>query len=137
MASNQTPATSSLPTKVTVTIPDIASPCDYELRFNRHGKRVAKASKRWLLRSGKLHDRTRRGFEGLKCGLLASASYPDAAYPQLLVTCDFLNYLFHLDNLSDDMEGRDTRSIADTIMNVLHHPFSYPTTSNLAKLTAE
>jgi hypothetical protein len=136
MASGQA-ATSCLPTKATVVIPDLASSCDLELRFNRHGTRVANASKRWLFRGGKLNDRTRRDFQGLKCGLLASACYPDAAYPQLLVACDFMNYLFHLDNLSDDMECHDTRSMADTIMNVLHHPFIYPTTSNLAKLTGE
>jgi hypothetical protein len=137
MASSQAPATSSLPTKVTIVIPDIASPCDFELRFNRHGKRVANASKRWMLRSGKLHDRTRRGLQGLKCGLLTSTCYPHAASAQLQVACDFLNWLFHLDNLSDDMEGHDTRSMADTVMNVFYHPFTYPTRSNLGKLTGE
>jgi len=136
MASSQT-VTYCLSAKATALIPDLASSCNLELHFNRHGRRVAKASKRWLFRGGKLNDRTRQDFQGLKCGLLASACYPDAAYSQLLVACDFMNYLFHLDNLSDDMEAHDTRSMADTIMNVLHHPFTHPTTSNLAKLTRE
>jgi hypothetical protein len=48
--------------------------------------------------------------------------YPDAGAPQLRVCCDFMNYLFHLDDLSDDMDCRSTRSIADSVLNALYHP---------------
>jgi hypothetical protein len=121
-----------VPTKVV--IPNLALSCGLILRFNRHGKRVGNASNSWLFRGSKMNKTTRDEFNGLKCGLLASACYPDAAYPQLLVACDFMNYLFHLDDLSDDMDTLGTTSTADMIMNTLHHPFTFCTTSRLGKL---
>ena len=61
--------------------------------------------------------------------------YPTAAYPQLRVCNDFLTYLFHLDDLSDDMEEGAT-STADVVNNALYHP-SHHQTSRIGKMTKE
>jgi len=122
---------------VTVVLPDLVSPCTFTLRFNRHAKHASAASKKWLFCGDNLSATTRRDFHGLKCGLLASMCYPDVAYPQLRVACDFMTYLFHLDDLSDDMDTLGTRSIADVIMNTLHHPFIPRAASRLGTLAKE
>jgi len=64
-------------------------------------------------------------------------TYPDAAYPQLRVCNDFLTYLFHLDNLSDDMSDRGTKSVGDAVMNALYHPKKYRATTRIGKMTQE
>jgi hypothetical protein len=117
--------------------PDLLSYCNFKLRYNRNGKRAATASKKWLLRGDSLSERRRRAFSGLKCGLLASMCYPDSAYPQLRVCNDFMNYLFHLDNLSDEMDIRGTKNTADVVMNALYYPDSPRNTSRLGKMTKE
>jgi hypothetical protein len=48
--------------------------------------------------------------------------YLDAGCLQLHVCNNFLTYLFHLDNLSDDMDDRSTKTTADVVLNVLYHP---------------
>lgn len=62
--------------------------------------------------------------------------YPGAAYPQLRVCNDFLTYLFHLDNLSDDMDKSGTVTTADVVMNSLYHPGQYQP-SRIGKMTRE
>ncbi|KAF8644897.1 hypothetical protein AX16_008181 [Volvariella volvacea WC 439] len=63
--------------------------------------------------------------------------YPDAEYPQLRVVNDFLTYLFHLDNLSDDMDKRGTSATADVVLNSLYHPYTYSTSHKVGKMTRD
>ncbi|KAJ7889558.1 hypothetical protein B0H14DRAFT_3429562 [Mycena olivaceomarginata] len=65
---------------------------------------------------------TRPSLALLKCGTLSAMCYPDAGCPQLRVCTDFLTYLFHLDNLSDDMDDRSTKTTTDVMLNALYHP---------------
>ncbi|KAL0957482.1 hypothetical protein HGRIS_001275 [Hohenbuehelia grisea] len=51
-----------------------------------------------------------------------SMCYPNAGAPQLRVCCDFMNYLFHLDNLSDDMDASGTTATANAVLNALYNP---------------
>ncbi|KAG7094685.1 Sesquiterpene synthase Agr1, variant 2 [Marasmius oreades] len=62
--------------------------------------------------------------------------YPGAAYPQLRVCNDFLTYLFHLDNLSDDMDNQGTTNTGDVVMNALYHPGKY-TSPRVGKMTRD
>jgi len=48
-----------------------------------------------------------------------------------------MNYLFHLDNLSDDMDKRGTQSTADVVLNSLYHPFTYKTSARIGKQAAD
>ena len=113
-----------------VVLPNLVSMCNFDLRFNRHGQLATKESLAWLIRCGKLKNADRQKFDGLKVGLLASNGYPDAGYPQLLVTTDFLNWLFHIDDLTDDMDTLGTRSVAEVIIEILEHPDVSPMTSS-------
>ena len=79
----------------------------------------------------------REAYHGLKVGLLVAQCYPDAAYPQLRVVNDFMIYLFHLDNLSDDMDNRGTLSTADEVLNSLYHPHTWRSSSRVGKMTRE
>lgn len=125
----------SQPTKII--IPDLVSHCDFALRCNRHRKQASNECKRWLFRGGNLSEKKRNAFHGLKAGLLTSWCYPNAAYGQLRVCCDFMNWLFHLDNISDDMNDRGTVRTGVDIMNTLYHPHSYRPTSRVGKMTKE
>lgn len=144
------------PTKII--LPDLVSHCAFPIKVNRHRKQAGAASKKWLFRGDNLTLKKRRAFHGLKAGLLTSMCYPDAGYPQLRVCCDFMNCkcmatrnvrhiysmdsirvadLFHLDNLSDDMDTTGTQSTADVVMNSLYHPNTYYSSSRVGRMTKE
>jgi Terpene synthase family 2, C-terminal metal binding len=76
-------------------------------------------------------------FHGLKAGLLSAMCYPDAGCPQLRVVNDYLTYLFHLDNLSDDMDNRGTRATADVVLNSLYHPHTDRSSARVGRMTRE
>jgi len=118
-------------------LPDLISPCPFPLRISRHHKQVTRETKAWLFKDGNLLGQKAEAYHGLKSGTLTAMSYPNAAYPQLRVCCDFLTYLFHLDNLSDDMDERRTETIADAVLNTLYHPTTYSSSSRIAKMTKE
>lgn len=117
-------------------LPDLVSHCNFPLRCNRHKRRITGETKRWLFKGDNLTGRARDKYHGLKCGLLTAMCYPDAAYPQLRLCNDFLTYLFHLDNLSDDMDNRGTRSVANVVLNNLYHPYHY-SPERIGKMTRE
>jgi hypothetical protein len=105
-----------------VIIPDLVSHCLFPLRTNRHCASVSSASQQWLFRYGGLSPCAKLAMHGLKAGRLTAMCYPNAGAPQLRVCCDFLGFLFHLDNLSDDMDDRSTSKMADAVLNALYHP---------------
>ncbi|KAF9450305.1 terpenoid synthase [Macrolepiota fuliginosa MF-IS2] len=105
-------------------LPDLVSHCDFKLKISRHRKQVTVETKQWLFQGDNVVGAKREAYHGLNAGLLTAMTYPDAACPQLRVCNDFLTFLFHLDNLSDDMDNRGTRSVADVVLNSLYHPYS-------------
>ncbi|PPQ77980.1 hypothetical protein CVT25_015447 [Psilocybe cyanescens] len=120
-----------------IILPDLVSHCTFELRKNRHRKQVTVETKRWLFKDGNLLGKKREAYHGLKCGLLTSMCYPDAGYGQLRVVNDYLTYLFHLDNLSDDMDNRGTRTTADEVLNSLYHPHTWHSSARVGKMTRD
>ena len=46
-----------------------------------------------------------------------------------------MNWLFHLDDLSDDMDDRSTVAIGNEIMSTYYHPDTYSPTTHVGKLT--
>ena len=63
--------------------------------------------------------------------------YPYAELDRLRVCCDFMNYLFHLDDLSDEMTHLGTRSFADDIMNSLYFSDAHESGTRVSVLTRE
>ncbi|PCH35247.1 terpenoid synthase [Wolfiporia cocos MD-104 SS10] len=131
MSSSQTTTTTK------IVIPDLVSHCTIPVRCNRHWKQASVESKRWLFNGGNLSQRKRDAFHGLKAGYLTSMCYPLAGYPQLRVCCDFMNYLFHLDNISDEMNDEGTMGTAAQVLNVLYHPQSSRPNSRVGKMTKD
>lgn len=120
-----------------IVLPDLVSHCTFKLRVNRHRKQVTTETKKWLFRDGNLLGKKREAYHGLKAGLLTSMCYPDSGYYQLRVVNDFMTYLFHLDNLSDDMDNRGTRTTADEVLNSLYHPHTWQSSARVGKMTRE
>lgn len=90
------------PTKIL--IPDLVSDCPFSLRLNPGGANAGASSDAWLAALGGFGSKQRVRLHGLKCGLLSAMTYPYAPAYQLRTVCDFLSYLFHLDDLSDGMD---------------------------------
>jgi hypothetical protein len=84
----------SAPTKVV--IPDLVSHCEFTPRLNRACLYAAPASENWLAEGGKLSEKKKSDFRGLRAGLLTSMCYPDASLPELQVCCDFMNCAYSL-----------------------------------------
>jgi hypothetical protein len=125
------------PSPTKIVIPDLVSHCTFDIKVNQHGEQATVESKDWLFQGDNLNQQKRQTFHGLKAGPLTSMCYPDAGYSQLRVCCDFLNYLFHLDDLSDDLDNRGTQTTADVVLNSLYHPYSYESSARVGKLTRE
>ncbi|KAI0701357.1 terpenoid synthase [Cytidiella melzeri] len=120
-----------------ILIPDLVSHCDFPLRNNRHRKQATVECKQWLFRGGNLSEKKRNAFHGLKAGLLTSMCYPNAAYPQLRVCCDFMNWLFHMDNISDDMNNRGTSYTGVDIMNTLWQPEKHKPATRVGRMAKD
>lgn len=45
--------------------------------------------------------------------------------------------LFHLDNLSDDMDTVGTQTTANVVMNTLYHPNTYSSATRVGIMTKE
>ena len=118
-------------------IPDLVSHCTFMLRVNRHRNQTTAETKKWLFKDGNLLGRKRNSYHGLRAGLLTAMCYPDAACPQLRVCNDFLTYLFHLDNLSDDMDDRGTLSVGNEVLNSLYHPYTWRSPARVGKMARE
>lgn len=120
-----------------IVLPDLVSHCTFKLRISRHWKQVTTETKKWLFKDNNLLGQKRNTYHGLKCGVLTSMCYPDAGYPQLRAVNDFLTYLFHIDNLSDDMDNRGTCSTADEVLNSLYHPNTWRSSARVGKMTRD
>jgi hypothetical protein len=111
-------------------LPDLVSHCTFPLTYHPQGDAVALESVNWLDSScPDLNARQRRALRGLQAGELTAYCYPTCTAERLRVVSDFMNYLFHLDNISDGMMTRETDVLADAVMNALWFPESYRPTS--------
>jgi hypothetical protein len=62
---------------------------------------------------------------GLQAGQLTAYCYNNCSSDRLRVVGDFMNYLFHLDNVSDGYLARDAAGLADWVMNAFEWPDDY------------
>ena len=133
MVDTAAPSSGVPPTKIL--FPDFISACPFELRVSRYCKSSSAQSKRWLLKGCHLSKKKRAAFQGLKGGLLTAMCYPLAAPDRLRVCCDFINYLFHLDNICDEMDDRRTVSTASEVIGALRDPRGFRPSSAVGRLT--
>ncbi|KAF7327684.1 Terpene cyclase [Mycena kentingensis (nom. inval.)] len=127
------PTVASDPAKdnaVAFKLPDLVGHCKYELLYNPQGDPVAAQSVHWLDSNCPiLNAKQRLALKGLKAGELTAHCYYTAPPDRLRVISDFMNYLFHLDNISDGMMTSDTEVLSDAVMNALEFPQFYRPTS--------
>ncbi|KAK1231745.1 Anterior gradient protein 3 [Marasmius sp. AFHP31] len=110
-------------------LPDLVSHCTFPLAYHENGDAVASQSVRWLDQScPMLNEKRRKALYGLQAGELTAFCYNTTTDERLRVVSDFMNYLFHLDNISDGMMTSDTDVLADSVMNALWFPESYKAT---------
>ncbi|KAF8630447.1 hypothetical protein AX17_005424 [Amanita inopinata Kibby_2008] len=103
---------------VSFVLPDLVSHCTFPLVYHPNGDEIAKQSVDWLDTScPDLNQKQRRALYGLQAGELTAFCYNTAQPERLRVVSDFMNYLFHLDNISDGMMTRETDVLADVVMN--------------------
>ncbi|KAH6908307.1 isoprenoid synthase domain-containing protein [Coprinopsis sp. MPI-PUGE-AT-0042] len=116
-------------------LPDLVSHCDFKLSYNPAGDEIAAQSVRWLdANCPDLSPKQRRKLYGLQAGELTAFCYNTTSPAKLRVVSDFMNYLFHLDNISDGMMTQETDVLSDIVMNALWFPESYkPTAGQLSE----
>lgn len=114
--------------------PDLISYCGYPLRVNPYGRSVADDSERWLLNGAHLSDKKRKAFLRLRAGDLASMCYPDASAKSLRVVADYMNYLFKLDDWTDEFGAEDVDGMRDCVLAALRDPLHYETDKAVGKL---
>ena len=65
---------------------------------------------------------------------MACMAYPLAPLRKVRVCCDFLNWLFHTDDLSDDMDDKSTDAIGKEVMAAFRQPHAYDPKTHVGKL---
>ncbi|KAI0823518.1 terpenoid synthase [Trametes gibbosa] len=111
-------------------LPDLVSHCDFPLSYHPDGDAVAAESVRWLDEGcPELSAKARTALYGLQAGELTAYCYPTCTTERLRVVSDFMNYLFHLDNVSDGMMHKGNEELSDVVMNALWFPDRYMPTA--------
>ena len=112
--------------KETYVLPDLLSMCPFKFSYHPEGNRIALESAKWM-KDGcpELSASARAKFDGLYAGSLSAFCYPTCSTNQLRVIGDFLNFFFHLDDISDGLLKRDSDALAEIVLNALHHPKEY------------
>ncbi|KAF8507833.1 terpenoid synthase [Hysterangium stoloniferum] len=113
-----------MPTQTSFLLPQIS--CPFNVSYHPNGDVVAAASDKWF-EGGSDHftEAKRRRLYEIKAGQLTAYCYNDADDNRLRVVCDFINILFHLDDLFDNLSTRDTVAFSDVVMNALTSPHAY------------
>jgi len=98
----------------------------FTLSYPPNGDAIAADSDEWFKAIyGRLSETQLRNLYGLKAGILTGYCYPYTDDERLRIICDFMNILFHLDDLSDPLSLGDTKSFAAVIMNAFDSPLVY------------
>ncbi|CDO70012.1 hypothetical protein BN946_scf184354.g14 [Trametes cinnabarina] len=111
-------------------LPDLVGHCHFPLTYHPDGDAVAAQSVKWLDEGcPELSHKARSALYGLQAGELTAYCYPYCPAERLRVVSDFMNFLFHLDNISDGMMRKGTEALSDIVMNALWLPDRYVPTS--------
>lgn len=104
-------------------LPDLVSHCPFPLTFHDDGDAVAADSLNWILSDSPHFTQSKvAAMRGLQAGELTAYCYNNCTSGRLRVVSDFMNYLFHLDDISDGYLARDAEGLADLVMNAFEWP---------------
>ncbi|KAI0325770.1 terpenoid synthase [Cubamyces sp. BRFM 1775] len=117
-------------------IPDLFAITPFVGSFNPHYAKVAPESSAWINSFRILSDTKRAFFLQGGSEILCAHAYPYADEERFRGTCDFVNLLFILDEISDDQNSKDASGTGSTFYNTLGNP-EYDDGSILCKITQE
>ncbi|KAJ3510122.1 hypothetical protein NLJ89_g4856 [Agrocybe chaxingu] len=117
-------------------LPDLLSTCPLKDGTNPTYKKAAAESRAWIGSYNMFADRKRAFFIQGQNELLCSHVYCYAGYEQLRTTCDFVNLLFVVDEVSDEQSGEDARATGQVFVNAMKYA-DWHDGSKLAKLTKD
>ncbi|KAI9057325.1 terpenoid synthase [Trametes sanguinea] len=120
---------------VVLSFPDFISPIPYPLRCHVQEREVSRESEEWLLSMANFSEKQRAKFLTLNAGLLSGMCYIDCTFDELRVCTDFMNFLFTLDDWTDEFDTAGTRGLAECVMNTLYHPHTYHSDTAAHRLT--
>ncbi|EIN08495.1 terpenoid synthase [Punctularia strigosozonata HHB-11173 SS5] len=118
-----------------IVLPDLPAHCPFEVRLNPHMETAGRESEDWVVDGGNLGAKHAAKLRGVKARLLTAGCYPDADFDEFRLCCDVMNWLFHYDNLTDDMDQAGARNAGDIVMDTMLHPDTYISDSRIGKLT--
>ena len=106
-------------------LPDLVTHCPFSSTFHDDGDAVAAESLNWILTNSPHFTQSKvAAMRGLKAAELTAYCYNNCPSGRLRVASDFLNLLFHLDDVSDGYLARDAEGFAYMIMNAFERPDS-------------
>jgi len=114
-------------------LPDLINDCHYPLRQNPHRDAVSRASDQWLIDVAQLIEHELKGYIKMDSGRFVAILYPDADAFHLRVFCDFMNWIFILD---DRMEHGviDVQETCESCISALRDPTNFDTEQLGAKM---
>ncbi|KAG0708193.1 isoprenoid synthase domain-containing protein [Suillus ampliporus] len=119
------------------TLPDLLSLCPFDFsKPSPHLLECSAESKAWVTRFNVFDDKHIAIMEKSQSGLLCALAYPYAGREGFRTTCDFVNLLFVLDHLSDDMNSNDAHTACEVFHQVMADP-DFKHESLLAKITLD
>ena len=91
-------------------LPDLLAMCPFPCAINPHYEQASAESKAWVDSFGVFSGTKRDFFIRSNVDLLVSYAYPRADYEAFRTCCDFMNIIFVIDDLCDDLSAEDTRA---------------------------
>ncbi|EJT99588.1 terpenoid synthase [Dacryopinax primogenitus] len=107
-----------------VVIPDLIAMEPFEFRINPLDSIIGPATDKWLETPGVLTTKKMQKTQKvLNAGLLGAMCWPDINDRERLQVCtDFVNFLFHLDDLTDDMDGKSAETVREAVIDPMDNP---------------
>ncbi|KIK97420.1 hypothetical protein PAXRUDRAFT_824962 [Paxillus rubicundulus Ve08.2h10] len=119
-------------------IPDLVSCRPFDPQISRNYKLVSTEAKHWLFNGAPhLDEQFGRAVPGLEAGQFAARCHYNLGYPQCRVCTDFFHWIFHIDNLPDDMDSRGVRDVSNVVMDLLYHPQTHCSSARLNWMTKQ
>ncbi|KAF8801858.1 terpenoid synthase [Phlegmacium glaucopus] len=116
-----------VPTQFSFLLPQIS--CPFPVSYHPNGDIIAAASDKWFeAESYYFTEARRRRLHQLKVGRLVTCCYHRVINDnRLRIVCDFMNVLFHMDDLCDFLSTSEAVTFSEVIMNALASPHEYRT----------
>ena len=116
-------------------LPDLEGACPFPCNMSPLYEKARAETTAWV-NSFKVFDSGKlKALEAQNYELLAAMTFPDAAYDELRICCDFISLLFVYDDYSDEEDGAAAKSSGEVFLRAMK---GLPVDdSNLSRMSAE